>query len=288
MNILTFDLEDWFHILDHPQTSSYESWEKLEKRIEVNTDRILCLLEKKNLRATWFCLGWVAKKYPELIKKISLNHEIACHSVNHQLIYNMSPDDVRNDIHDNIHFLEDVCGKKISAYRAPGFSFTKNTKWLVKILCEAGIKYDCSIFPMRRNHGGFENFPLDQPCRIFYGGYELMEFPMNKCSVGGYEFIFSGGGYFRLLPYNFISRMMDKSKYVMTYFHPRDFDPGQPVLHGLSLKRKFMSYVGLKNSLFKLNRLLNDYKFITLEEAANVINWKETMVINLENSNEIK
>ena len=282
MNILTFDLEDWFHILDHPETDSPLTWERMESRIERNTERILSVLEEKNLKATWFCLGWVAKKYPALIKKISLKHDIACHSTDHQLLFQMNPGEVRKNVLNNIHLLEDLSSKKISAYRAPGFSFTAKTKWLVHILAEAGIIYDCSIFPLKRNHGGYDAFPTAKPCRICYDGVEIKEFPMNKSTLMGKEFVFSGGGYFRLLPYKAISYMMKKSDYVMTYFHPRDFDPEQPVLESLSWKRKFMLYTGLKKSFFKLNRLLNDYKFITVEEAANCISWNETSLINLE------
>ena len=282
MNILSFDLEEWFHILDYPKTSSPQLWDKMESRIEKNTDRILLLLEEKNLKATWFCLGWIAKKYPSVIKKISIIHDIACHSTNHQLLYQMKQDDVRTDILNNIHLLEDLCGKKIATYRAPGFSFTSETKWIIPILAEAGIMYDCSIFPLKRNHGGYDTFPVAEPCRICYDGIELKEFPMNKASLLGKEFVFSGGGYFRLLPYKAISTLMKKSKYVMTYFHPRDFDPDQPLLNDLSLKRKFMSYVGLKNSYLKLNNLLNDYTFITVEDAANQIDWKSTSLINLD------
>jgi polysaccharide deacetylase family protein (PEP-CTERM system associated) len=282
MNILTFDLEDWFHILDHPQTSSPGSWQAMESRIEKNTDRILLLLDEKKIRATWFCLGWVAEKFPALVKKISLNHEIGCHSMDHRLLFNMTQEEVAADIRDNIHMLEDIAGKKIISYRAPGFSLTRDVKWAVPILAEAGIKFDASIFPTSRNHGGFSNFPVSTPCRVQYHGVVVKEFPMNIFSILGNEIVFSGGGYFRMMPYMAISSMMNKSSYVMTYFHPRDFDPAQPVLKTLSAKRKFMSYTGLKNSFTKLKRLVNDYKFIAMENAANQIDWNETPVINLE------
>ena len=246
MNILTFDLEDWFHILNYSETSIPLGWDDKESRIERNTERILTLLDEKKIKATWFCLGWVAKKYPSLVKKISLNHDIACHSVNHQLIFDMNAAEVKKDILNNIHLLEDLCGKKITSYRAPGFSFTAKTKWIIPILAEAGIIYECSIFPAKRNHGGFNTFPLAIPCRISYDGLEIREFPMNTTTILGKKFVFSGGGYFRLLPYKAISTLMNKSEYVMTYFHPRDFDPEQPVLDKLSRKRKLMSYTGLK------------------------------------------
>jgi polysaccharide deacetylase family protein (PEP-CTERM system associated) len=283
MNILTVDLEDWFHILDFPGTSNPSSWNKMESRIENNCDRLLKLFEESNLKATWFSLGWVAKKYPELIRKISSKHEIACHSVNHQLLYQMTPDEVRLDIRENIALLEDVTGKKVNTYRAPGFSFTPETKWIVEILKETGIEYDCSIFPSVRNHGGYNSFPVSKPCRVTYRNSEIKEFPMNTGNFLGKRIVFSGGGYFRLLPYAMVSGFMRKSPYVMTYFHPRDFDPDQPVLKDLSMKRKFMSYTGLKKSFSSLNRLVNEFKFVSVEEAANMINWNDAPLIKLEN-----
>ncbi len=283
MNILTIDLEDWFHILDHREVASTSSWDRMESRIEKNTDRILDLLEAKNIKATWFCLGWVVKKYPSLIKKIAEKHELACHSVDHKLLYLQKREEVKEDIRINMQKLEDLTGKKMVAYRAPGFSFTPETKWLVNVLAELGILYDCSVFPAKRNHGGYKGFPSSGPCRINYEGNEIKEFPLNTELFAGRHFVFSGGGYFRLLPVELILELMKKSSYVMTYFHPRDFDPDQPVMKSLSLKRKFMSYVGLKKSFSKLNRLLNEHKFIPVGEAAMNINWNETPLINLDN-----
>jgi polysaccharide deacetylase family protein (PEP-CTERM system associated) len=283
MNILTIDLEDWFHILDFPGTESVTGWDNMESRVEKNSERILDLLIEKNQRATWFCLGWIVKKYPSLIKRIAETQELGYHSDEHLLLYKSNPVDVRNDINYNIRLLEDISGKKISSYRAPGFSFTPETKWIVSVLSECGIKYDCSIFPAKRNHGGYKSLPVSLPCLISYNGSVVKELPMSKTNFAGRNLVFSGGGYFRLLPYDVISYFMKRSDYVMTYFHPRDFDPDQPMIKGLPLKRKFMSYVGLKKSFSKLNRLLNDYKFVSVEEAAKQIDWATAPIINLEN-----
>jgi polysaccharide deacetylase family protein (PEP-CTERM system associated) len=282
MNILTFDLEDWFHILDHQAIASSASWDGMESRVERNTDRILSVLEEKGIRSTWFCLGWIAKKYPSLIRKISEKHDLACHSMEHKLIFRQSREEVREDILQNVHLLENLSGKKVYAYRAPGFSFTAETQWLPALLAEAGIVYDCSIFPAKRNHGGYANFPSSKPCRISSGNHIIKEFPMTTYTLAGKDLVFSGGGYFRFLPYFFIDLLMKKSDYVMTYFHPRDFDSGQPVIKSLPLKRKFMSYVGLKNSFVKFNRLLNDHTFISLEEAGNRIDWNSTPLIKFD------
>ncbi len=267
MNILTFDLEDWFHILDFEETAQPAQWNKFESRIEKNTERILEFLEKYNLTATFFCLGWIAEKYPALIKKVSEKHELACHSMDHQLIYLQSKDEFKNDLKRSVSVLEDLSGKKISAYRAPGFSIMREHGYVFEELNKLGIKVDCSIFPAARNHGGIPDFPVQSPCLLSGTDFEVVEFPINTRSFLSKQIVFSGGGYFRLLPYFLIKKWMSQTDYVMTYFHPRDFDPGQPRLKNLSMKRKFMSYVGLNSSEEKFKKLLSDFQFVSLGQA---------------------
>ncbi len=271
MNILTFDLEDWFHILDFEETQYPEQWSKFENRIEKNTERILELLERKNVRATFFCLGWVAQQYPKLVQKISLKHELACHSMDHQLLHLQNREQFKVDLRKSVSILEDLTGKKVNAYRAPGFSLTRDHAYVFEELNQLGIGIDCSIFPAKRNHGGISDFPFNRPCIIAGSDFEILEFPLNTVSFLSKKIVFSGGGYFRLLPYSFIRSKMKSSDYVMTYFHPRDFDPGQPKLNNLSLRRRFMSYVGLNSSFRKLEMLLNEFEFTNIEEAAKLI-----------------
>ncbi|HRH65836.1 MAG TPA: polysaccharide deacetylase family protein [Bacteroidia bacterium] len=281
MNILTIDLEDWFHILDHPETERPEQWSAFESRLESNVDRLLDILDEHKQQATWFCLGWIAKQYPSVVKKIAAKHEIACHSDVHQLVFRQSPAAFREDTRNVIKRLEDLCGKKMDAYRASGFSITEKTSWAFEILLECGITMDCSVFPANRNHGGFERFGIAQPCRISVQGAFLKEFPLNTVSLFGKEIVFSGGGYFRALPYSFIHKQMIRSDYVMTYFHPRDFDPDQPVMRSLPVKRRLMSYYGLKAALPKFIRLLNDHVFVDLSRAEKQVNWEKTPVVHL-------
>jgi polysaccharide deacetylase family protein (PEP-CTERM system associated) len=232
------------------------------------------LYECSDQKATFFCLGWIAKKYPEIIKKIIANgHEIGTHSFAHQLVYEQKPKEFEKDLQLSIDILEDISGTKIKSYRSPGFSITHNTKWAFEILLNCGISIDCSIFPANRAHGGFQEKTKSTPFIIKTQSGKLLEFPMNTRSILGISFVFSGGGYFRLLPYNLIKQMMTTSEYVMTYFHPRDFDAEQPLIDDLSLKRKFKSYYGLKGSSKKLKKLLNDFDFITLSTAKENINW---------------
>ncbi len=282
MNIITIDLEDWFHIIDIPSAADNSNWDNFECRVERNTDRILQVLDERKIKATWFCLGWIAKKYPDLIKRISVDHEVGTHSMYHELLFRQDPKTASADIRENIQIVENLTGKKVTAYRAPGFSFLSSSKWLTDILIEEGVQYDCSVFPASRNHGGFSKFPSSGPCRIGSNGSEIKEFPMSIVTIAGKKLVFSGGGYFRLLPYPVISSLMNRSDYNMTYFHPRDFDPGQPELPGISAKRKFMSYVGLKKSFPKFIRLLNDHKFVSVEQAGALINWDQTPLIQID------
>ncbi|MBK6987993.1 MAG: polysaccharide deacetylase family protein [Bacteroidetes bacterium] len=281
MNILTFDLEDWFHILDFEETARPAQWSNFESRIEQNTDRILQLLEKHNLTATFFCLGWIAEKYPSLIKKVSAKHELACHSMDHQLLYLQNKEQFKDDLKRNVSVLENLSGKKINAYRAPGFSISREHGYVFEELNRLGINIDCSVFPAARNHGGISDFPVQRPCTLAGSGFEVTEFPINTRSFLSKQIVFSGGGYFRMLPYPLIHKWMKQSDYVMTYFHPRDFDPGQPRLDNLSMKRKFMSYVGLSSSHDKLERLLSDFKFMSLGQAYESLDLKSLPKVKL-------
>ena len=282
MNILTFDIEEWFHILDNETTKTEKQWSNYECRLYGNMERIFQILSENKLKATFFCLGWIAEKYPDIIKKIAaLGYEVASHSYNHQLIYEMNRNTFRKDLKKSIFHLEDLTGKKVKTYRAPGFSIISSNLWAFEILHELGIENDCSVFPAARAHGGIPDFRYSEPCIIAFNGIEIKEFPMNIVKILGKKIIFSGGGYFRLLPYRFIYRMNKKSDYVMTYFHPRDFDPEQPVIETLSGIRKFKSYVGLKTSENKLQRWIKDFEFTDLKTYNTLIDWTKAKKINL-------
>ena len=158
----------------------------------------------------------------------------------------------------------------------------QKNKWVFEELIKNGIEMDCSVFPAKRAHGGFEEFGYAEPAFIEMDGSKIKEFPINTYSILGKNIIFSGGGYFRLIPYPLIKHFMNNSTYVMTYLHPRDFDPEQPMIEGLSSFRKFKSYVGLKGSSRKLDSLIEDYSFIDLMEADESIDWSSAKVINLD------
>lgn len=282
MKILTFDIEEWFHLLDFGATKTEAEWSNYPSRIDANMERIFDFLQKSNQKATFFCLGWVAQKYPHIIKAIAnQGYEIGTHSHMHQLAYEQDRKAYTADLQTSIKYLEDITSQKVRAYRAPGFSIKQENKWAFEAMASCGIEVDCSVFPALRAHGGFAEFDHAKPCIIESDGIRLREFPINTFQWAGSNTIFSGGGYFRLLPYGVISYLSRKTDYVMTYFHPRDFDYEQPVLEGLSAARRFKSYVGLKNCLPKLAQWVNDEKFVDLQTAENQIDWGAAKVVKI-------
>lgn len=282
MNILTFDIEEWFHLLDHDSINSIASWDNFPERIYKNTDRLLSLLEENNQMATFFCLGWIARKHPEIIRRIdNAGHEIGCHSLLHQLVYRQTPAQYREDIRASVGILEEIIGKKVISYRAPGFSITENVPWAFEILAETGILYDSSIFPASRAHGGFPTYGAAVPSIIEMNGISIREFPINTIRLLGQSFVFSGGGYFRLFPYPAIRRFSRQSSYIMTYFHPRDFDKNQPMINDLPINRKFKSYVGLKSCEKKFTRWIKEFSFVDLRTAVTQIRLEQVPVIRL-------
>lgn len=282
MNILTFDIEDWFHILGNNSTKNVNDWKNFPSRIHRNMDLIFNLLENSNAKASFFVLGWIAEKYPEIVIQIKKRgYEIGSHTHTHQLVYEQTKNEFFQDVDRSIKTLEDITGDKVNMFRAPGFSITEKNKWAFEILFKLGIEIDCSVFPASRAHGGMPNYKTDLPSTLKYNGISLKEFPINTKEIFTKSIIFSGGGYFRLLPYKLIKRYTTNSKYIMSYFHPRDFDDEQPMIEGLSLYRKFKSYVGLKNSERKLKNWLQDFNFIDISEANKKINWNKSKIINL-------
>jgi len=223
-----------------------------------------------------------------MLKKIhQMGLEIATHYDRHQLAYEQNRIQFNEDLKRSIQSIEDVTGQKVTTYRAPGFSVKEGNQWIFEDLVHNGIEIDCSIFPAERAHGGFEQFGVAEPALIEYTGKILKEFPINTVNIAGKGIVFSGGGYFRFLPYWLIKRLMTKSEYVMTYFHPRDFDAKQPMIHDLSLARKFKSYYGLQGAFAKLERLIDDFDFTDIATANDSIDWNKQKIIRLKNENTV-
>lgn len=274
MNILTFDVEEWFHLLDFDATRGVEQWEQYEVRIYENVERILNLLEETHTKATFFVIGWVAKTYPDIVQRIAQKYEIGSHTMTHQLVWQQSPQEFRKDVEASVKLLEDITGQKVTSFRAPGFSIRESEKYAFETLHELGITTDCSVFPASHAHGGMPSYTEQVPSLIEYNGIQIEEFPVTFKDIAGKHLIYSGGGYFRLFPYPLIKKWSkEQEKYLMSYIHPRDLDGGQPVLEGLPLTRKFKSYVGVKGAEKKLRQYLTDFDFMDIRTARQQIDW---------------
>tara|TARA_R110000765_G_scaffold202016_1_gene307334 strand:- start:162 stop:1013 length:852 start_codon:yes stop_codon:yes gene_type:complete len=279
MKILTFDIEEWFHLLDHPATKSEKQWVNYDARIHENMEIIFNILDRYKVSASFFVVGWIAEKYPEIVRMIDeRGYQIGSHTHTHQLAYDQDRKTFYNDVEKSIKTIEDVIGKKVELFRAPGFSISEDNKWAFEVLHELGITTDSSVFPISHSHGGLKGYPSAKPSLLKYNGITLKEFPINSHSVIGNKMVFSGGGYFRLLPYQFIKKATSKSDYVMSYFHPRDFDFNQPLIKDLSSIRRFKSYVGLKSCRPKLEKWLSDFDFIDIATASEQMNWNNKKV----------
>lgn len=280
MNILTFDIEDWYNC---DFVTTYANWDNYEVRIYEGVDRILNELENRDLTATFFCLGWIAEKHPDIIRRIhALGHHIGCHSYQHELSFHFDRNGFRQDTDKSKKLIEDLIGESIDAFRAPGFSITANNLWALEVLTDLGFEYDCSLFPAGHDYGGFASYGKAVPSKLkFSNGAQLKEFPISLQRVLCKNIVFSGGGFFRLYPYMLIKYWALRSPYMMTYFHPRDFDPDQPMIDSLPLMRKFKSYVGLSTSFAKFQKMLNDFEFVSVKEANELIDWKTIRVIEL-------
>jgi len=279
MRILTIDIEEWFHLLDHPATRSEKEWDNYEIRIHENMETIFRILDRYNVSASFFVVGWIAEKYPEIVRMIDeRGYQIGSHTHTHQLAHEQDRKTFYKDVEKSIKTIEDCIGKKVELFRAPGFSISEENKWAFEVLYELGITTDSSVFPIDHAHGGLVGYPSAKPSLLKYNGITLKEFPINSLNMVGKQMVFSGGGYFRLLPYQIIKRSTFKSDYVMGYFHPRDFDFKQPLIQDLSAFRRFKSYVGLKSCRPKLEKWLRDFEFIDIRGADKKINWSEQNV----------
>ncbi len=279
MNILTFDIEDWYNHDDY--TQDFE-WGKFEVRIYEGVDKILNALSETGQKGTFMCVGWIGEHHPTIIKRIAdAGHHIGCHSYQHQLATRFSEKEFKNDTYKAKCILEDVSGQEVITYRVPSFSITKSNLWCFNILSELGFKYDASIFPSHHEFGGIPEFPAF-PTRINTDYGIIKEFPVNLGKVLGREIVYSGGGYFRIMPFKILKMLMKKDEeYVMSYFHPSDFDPGQPNMPQLTLMRQFKNRVALKGAYNKFKKFISNYEFLDILTADSLINWDNTPIINI-------
>ncbi len=264
-NILTIDLEEWFHSLE-PDISK---WNSFDRRVEYSAHIMLDLLAKYDSKATFFVLGDVAEKSPGLIKEIERNgHEIGTHNYNHKFLYNQNEKEFRDELKKSLSLFGSIIGDKIVSFRAPYFSITGKSLWALPILAEEGIKYDSSVFPIYNHRYGIPNSKLF-PHEIIKG---LWEFPISVYRFGKINFPFSGGVYFRFLNtymFNKILSMYERNHdYFVFYIHPWELDPSQPKFKTTSPFLNFRHYFGLKDTYNKFEKLLMNKKFSSIKSAA--------------------
>lgn len=276
MNILTFDIEDWYN---HDDYSRDFAWEKHEVRIYEGTDKILSALDETGLKGTFFCVGWIAEHHPQVIRDIAkAGHHLGCHSYQHELATRFSREEFKEDTYKAKCLIEDVAGCEVDAFRVPSFSITRDNLWAFDVLTELGFKYDSSVFPSTHEFGGIPGFKAE-PTILQTNIGNLYEFPISLGKVLGREIVYSGGGYFRVMPYWLLKKLTAKAHYLMSYFHPSDFDPGQPNMPQLSYMRQFKNRVALKGSYEKFKRYISDFDFVNLKDAIEIIDWSKFDVI---------
>lgn len=264
-NAMTVDVEDYFQVSAFAPHISRESWDSLPCRVERNIDRILALFEQQNVKATFFTLGWIAERYPAMIRRIvDGGHELASHGYGHLRASDQSEEEFRQDVSSSKAILEDIGGQPVIGYRAPSFSIGTNNLWALDVLLGAGYRYSSSIYPIRHDHYGMP----DAPRFSFYpnGRDRLLEVPITTVRMFERNFPAGGGGYFRFFPYAlsrwFLQKVnRDDGSPGIFYFHPWELDPEQPRQAGVGLKTRFRHYINLDRMENRLQALTRDFQW---------------------------
>ena len=262
-NALTIDVEDYFQVSALAPYIRRDEWDSRECRVERNVDRILAMLAEHQVHATFFTLGWVAERYPQLVRRIvEGGHELASHGYGHERASDLSEAAFREDITRSKLMLEDMAGRPVLGYRAPSFSIGTGNLWAFDQLARAGYSYSSSIYPIKHDHYGMP----DSPRFAYRVGAGLLEVPITTVRMGQRNLPSTGGGWFRLMPYA-LSRWMLKRvnredrEAAIFYFHPWEIDPGQPRIPGIDAKTRFRHYVNLERNEAKLRQLLQDFRW---------------------------
>lgn len=269
-NYLTIDVEDYFQVSAFEGVVRPEDWPGQESRVERNTGKILHLLSAHGIKATFFVVGWVAERHPQLVRDIvERGHEIGCHSYLHRRIYNLSMEEFRADTRKAKEILEEVSGRPVLGYRAPTYSITQKSLWALDILQELGFRYDSSIFPIRHDMYGIPDAPR-YPYKL--PDHDMMEYPISTALLLGRRIPVSGGGYFRIFPYWFTKFALrtinnNEGSPFIFYLHPWEVDPGQPRFMHASVLSRFRHYNNLHKTEYRLGKLLKDFDFGPISRA---------------------
>ena len=270
VNALTIDVEDYFQVSAFERYVGRDSWDDRECRVERNVDRILELFDSHGVKATFFTLGWVTERYPEMIRRIvGQGHELASHGWSHVRVTQQQPAEFRQDILRTKALLEDVSGQDVIGYRAASYSIGANNLWALELLQETGHRYSSSIYPIRHDLYGMPDAP-----RFAFspGNDDFLEFPVTTVRLGNRNLPCGGGGWFRLVPYagmRWAMRRVNKidQEAAIFYFHPWEIDPEQPRQQGIDAKTKFRHYLNLERMQPRLSRLLDDFAWGRMDEV---------------------
>jgi polysaccharide deacetylase family protein (PEP-CTERM system associated) len=268
-NALTVDVEDYFQVSALAPHIARADWERIPCRVERNVETILSLFAEARARATFFTLGWIAERYPGLVKKIvAQGHELASHGYGHLRIHEQTPAEFTQDIGRAKALLEDLSGTEVKGYRAPSFSIGPRTLWAFERIAQAGYRYSSSVYPVRHDLYGMPDAPrfAYRPCA------DLLEIPVTTAVVLTRNLPAGGGGYFRLLPYAVSRALLRRVNEVdarpgIFYFHPWEIDPAQPRVAGTGIKARFRHYVNLRRTEPRLRRLLRDFRWRRMDEV---------------------
>lgn len=292
MNILSFDIEEWYI-----EKKLYGGRSFRYKQFDDVFAELLDELDRLGIKATFFCVGKLALEFPQVVKSIvDRGHDVGCHSNEHTWLNKMDEAVFREDTVEAIKALEDVSGQHVVAYRAPAFSITENNRWAINVLSECGIEIDSSIFPASRDFGGYPLFPQDTPCFVKHGDAIIKEYPIGLTTLMGKKIAYSGGGYFRMLPYGFVKRTMRARDYNISYFHLNDlinqklkmmnrteyedyFKEKGTIKNRVS--RYIKSNIGTGDAYGKLTRLFKDMTFVSLSMADHSIDWSNVNTVEL-------
>lgn len=273
-NAFSVDVEDYFHVSAYNAVIDRSDWDSLPSRVEQNTDGILSILDDHDTKATFFVLGWVAERFPALVKRIcEEGHEVACHGMSHKLIFIQGRSAFKSEARESKALLEDITGKPVNGYRAASFSITRASLWALDDLAELGFTYDSSIFPVHHDRYGIPGAPRHTFRYASESGRSIIELPMTTVDVLGWHMPVSGGGYFRIYPYALTkaalrSREKNGEPFVF-YCHPWEIDPDQP-FHEAGWLSNFRHRTNLKRCESRLRRLLTDFSFGTMHDATEI------------------
>jgi polysaccharide deacetylase family protein (PEP-CTERM system associated) len=270
-NAMTVDVEDYFQVSAFEPYVAKKNWDALPHRVEANTDKILEMFRVSGIKATFFTLGWIAERYPDLIIRIiNEGHELACHGYEHIRVTEQTPAEFRSDVARTKKLLEDLSGKEVKGYRAASYSIGKNNLWALDVLQEEGFKYSSSIYPVKHDLYGMPDAPrfIYEPIK----NQTFKEIPITTIRFGHKNLPCGGGGFFRFYPYalskwafNRVNNQEQQSG--IFYFHPWEIDPDQPRQEGLNLKTRIRHYLNLERMENRINRLLTDFKWDTMENV---------------------